>query len=391
MAARRCHRRDPPSPLTEGHTDCESSSAAAFVRWLLVDATVATHRRRSRRLPEGHPLASTVCPSSPGQCNEPRPQVARSGIVSHVRRFAMALLIALGGGPACTHVLRPYANTSPPGPTETVRLTWLGTAGIAIDDGKSMVLLDPFVSRAPLRRVLSRRPVEVDHQAVARWWERLAPGGREHVAVVVTHAHYDHSMDAPAFAQISGGQLYGSAVLVAQAHAGGFDPGRIHEVTGSDAIEVGGFRFTIFDSEHGGRRVFFPGEHPENFSIPAAARDYKPGPVLTVLVEHGSRRVLHHASAGWAPGMYDGVGPVDLVLLGAAGHADNQTDRYLAAVPLAVEARHVAPIHYDNFFGRLDPRPAALPGVKLRRLVHALEDHALSVVSLPLGETRALP
>ncbi len=302
----------------------------------------------------------------------------------------MALLMALGGS-ACTHVLRPHESATEPGSADAVRLTWLGTAGVAIDDGYSMVLLDPFVSRAPLRRVLSRRPVEVDHEAVAGWWERLAPGGREHVAVVVTHAHYDHSMDAPAFAEISGGRLYGSAVLVAQAHAAGFDPARTHEVTGSHAITVGRFQFTVFDSEHGGRRVFFPGEHPEAFAIPAAARDYKPGPVLSVLVEHGQRRVLHHASAGWSPRMYQGVGPVDLVLLGAAGHADRQTDRYLAAVPLAVNAGHVAPIHYDNFFARLDPKPSALPGVKLRRLVRALEEHDLSVVSLPLGETRALP
>lgn len=311
-----------------------------------------------------------------------------------MRRIRLALAMALAlvplASPGCARGLdRVEAHALPaPDPGEHppgVYVTWLGTAGMVIDDGETRIAIDPFVTRDSLSHVLLGRPVESSPEEVDRWLGRS--GSMELDAVVVTHSHYDHSLDAPTVARRTGAVLVGSPDTLAQARAQRLDsrlqvPARVGE-----PLRFGRFTVTLRRSAHGDPE-FFPGHLEGELRQPARARDYRTGEVYSVLVEHPLGTLLHHASAARRPETYDESTRADVVLLGLAGRDD--TEQYLHEVVDAVGATRVIPMHFDDFFRSLDRPLRPLPRIDLveffETLARARPD--LGVSTLPLGEPR---
>ncbi len=76
-----------------------------------------------------------------------------------------------------------------------LRITWLGTAGVFITDGKTGILIDPYVSRFGQFKILRNSPLKPNRDLIRKWTDIL---GRENIdAVIVTHSHFDHVADAP--------------------------------------------------------------------------------------------------------------------------------------------------------------------------------------------------
>ena len=127
--------------------------------------------------------------------------------VSTIRTILAMLAIPLVGcAPTDLYLSRLIA----PGPSEApgVSVTWLGTAGVLVSDGRTDILIDPFVSRYGLLRVGLGLPLHPRQDLIDAWLERL--GCRNVEAVLVSHSHYDHSLDAPYFARATGALLAGS-------------------------------------------------------------------------------------------------------------------------------------------------------------------------------------
>ena len=87
----------------------------------------------------------------------------------------------------------------PPG----LELRWLGVAGFSLRYEGTTVVIDPYVSRAPLGDLVRRRATVSDPVAVDRWLPRAD-------AVLVGHTHFDHAVDVPALARRDGAAVYGS-------------------------------------------------------------------------------------------------------------------------------------------------------------------------------------
>jgi len=78
-----------------------------------------------------------------------------------------------------------------------IRIRWLGTAGFVIESGTTTLLIDPFLTRPSLPRLFAV-PLVPDELAVrARVPERVD-------AVLCGHSHFDHLLDAPLIASITG-------------------------------------------------------------------------------------------------------------------------------------------------------------------------------------------
>src|SRR5258708_40356377 len=84
----------------------------------------------------------------------------------------------------------------------TVGMRWLGVAGTELSGDGRTLLIDPFVSRPPARRLWAGR-VAPDGALVA---EKVPQGD----VVLVTHAHWDHIMDVPEVARPPRPPAYGS-------------------------------------------------------------------------------------------------------------------------------------------------------------------------------------
>jgi len=256
----------------------------------------------------------------------------------------------------------------------TVRMTWLGTSGIFVTDGKTGILIDPYVSRFGLIKTLLGSPLSPDRCLIQKWTEKL--GKNSIHAVMVSHSHFDHVADAPYFAIETDTPLIGTESTLNVGRGAGMAESKLIEVKPDRVMSFGDFTVKFIESAHGllMGRTPYPGTIDKPLIPPAAAGEYKLGGVFALLITHPSGTVLHHGSAGFKPGMYDGtVGDVDVLLLGIASRGD--TDTYLENVALKSRPRLVIPVHLDNFFKPLEKEMSFLPGMKFSEFHRKAEKH----------------
>jgi len=267
-------------------------------------------------------------------------------------------------------------------------ITWLGTAGVLIEAGRDGILIDPYVSRVGMLRVFLGLSLKPDQKAIDKWLARL--GTKIH-AVIVSHSHFDHCLDAPYFALKTKALLMGSESTLNVGRGVPLDEKYLREAEIGRDIKIGPFTLKFIKSAHGPAflgKVPYPGKIDRPLTGPHPARDYKLGETYSVLVTHASGSILHHGSAGFINGMYEGI-KSDVVLLGIGGRGHTQT--YLENVALKLNAKIVVPIHYDNFFVSLDKKMKTLPGVNLREFLTTADKYRniFELKILSIGEKSA--
>jgi L-ascorbate metabolism protein UlaG (beta-lactamase superfamily) len=269
-----------------------------------------------------------------------------------------------------------------PGP-DRVRVRWLGTAGFALDYQGTTVLFDPYLTRASLLRVATSRLVP-DARAIAAHAPRAD-------AIVVGHTHFDHALDVPAIAALTGAHVYGSRSAVTLCRGSGLPEARLHDVErspGADpaVAEVGPFELRFHPSAHSRfalGRVPFPGEIADCDDVPLRFNHYRCGAVFAVEIRVAGRTILHLGSAELIEANLR-VREPDLLLLCAAGWT---TSRDLPErVARAITPRAVLLSHWDDFFRSIDKPARALPAMKLdqltERLGRANRDAKIGIVPL---------
>jgi L-ascorbate metabolism protein UlaG (beta-lactamase superfamily) len=242
-----------------------------------------------------------------------------------------------------------------------VRVTFAGVSTLAITDGETTLITDGFFTRPGLLRTVGAM-IAPDAGAIAAGLARL--GVTTAAAVIVLHSHYDHAMDAPVVARMTGAILVGSASTANIARGLDLPEGRIRIAEPDDVFQFGAFTVRMLRSRH------FPhgmamGEVEEPLVPPARAMDYKEGGSYSVVVEHPSGTLLVQGSAGFLPGVLDAV-HADVVLLGIAGlgsHDPAYRRDYWQAVVGAVQPTLVVPIHWDDFTRPLDEPLRPMPRV----------------------------
>src|SRR5215472_14017602 len=117
----------------------------------------------------------------------------------------------------------PLAAQSPPSVEKSgkVVLKWLGTAGWEINDGTTVILIDPYLSRIngprPPGAGSAGTPIPGDTRQLYGWDD---PGVSDaaiidsHIQrpnfILVTHTHYDHVLDVPYIAAKTHATLVGT-------------------------------------------------------------------------------------------------------------------------------------------------------------------------------------
>ncbi|OMC27912.1 MBL fold metallo-hydrolase [Mycobacterium sp. GA-1841] len=260
--------------------------------------------------------------------------------------------------------LAPYARffDVPSGtPQSPVTVTWAGVSTLLVDDGTSAILTDGFFSRPPLGRVVLRKLAP----SLPRIDGCLARLGIDKLeAVLPVHTHFDHAMDSAVVAERTGARLVGGTSTAQVGVGHGLAPDRIVTVTPGEAVSLGAYEVTLFESEHCPPDRF-PGDITEPVMPPVKVSAYRCGEAWSTLVHHqpSGRRVLIVGSAGAVPGALDGQ-RADVVYLGV-GQLGLQPEQYLidywTHTVRAVGARRVVLIHWDDFFRPLHEPLRALP------------------------------
>lgn len=267
--------------------------------------------------------------------------------------------------------------------------TWLGVTALLLRDDRHAILIDPFFSRPPglLNMALNRR-IAPDEALIRQWLAKLDVQKLD--AVLVSHSHFDHAMDAGVVARLTGATLVGSESTANIGRGAGLPESALRVIRDGDALRFGDFHVSFIASRHAGATGGKPtGDIGAPLVPPARYLDYRLGGTWSILIDHPQARVLHHGSAGFIPGALAGR-EADVVFMGVALIDDLNT--YLRETVDSVGARTVIPTHWDDFTRPLDQPLRPFPVVV--RLDRFFQDMArlrpqVRVKTMELG--RAVP
>ncbi len=190
-----------------------------------------------------------------------------------------------------------------------VEVRYLGHSAVLLTDGKTRILIDPFLTGNPLA------PLGVDKV--------------EADLILVTHAHGDHFGDAVALSK-KGGTVVSTFEIATYA-----------ERHGAKAIpmNIGGrYRF------EGGWLQWFPAWHSSSFPDGTYG-----GMPMGVVVELGGKRIYHAGDTALFSDMrLIGEVGLDLALLPIGDHFTMGPEEALKALEL-LKPKRVVPIHYNTF------------------------------------------
>lgn len=261
-----------------------------------------------------------------------------------------------------------------------IDITWFGTSAILLRDGKTSLFIDPYFSRYSVPHMCFNK-IAPDEKRNRKWLETA--GINKLTAVLVSHSHFDHVLDAPFIAQETGATLLGSETTANIARGQGLNDERIETVTTGKPINIGDFTITFIRSRHGGM-VMKPTHLTKPLPSPAFAYEYPEGNVYSILIKHPNGSFLHHASARYIPGELEPY-KADVVFLGIA--LNNNMSAYIRNVVNTVGAKTIYPIHWDDFFIPLEKPIKPLPfGVHMKQFFQDMNAYPdLKVETLPIG------
>lgn len=240
---------------------------------------------------------------------------------------------------------------------------WLGTAGLFVSDGETSFYIDPYVSRVSAFSVFSGRKIKPDIKSIDECISRTS--GQNAAAVLLGHSHFDHLLDAPEFAMKTGAMLVGSESTANAGLGAGLPQDKIRVIKNGSTLDMGAFNVRFIEGIHGPAflgKIPYPGIIEKPFTTPAKASVYKLGGFFGMVVSHPLGTFIHHGSAGWIPGMYDGI-KAHTVFLCLAGR--KETRSYLEETALKTGAERIIPIHHDWFFSPFEKGVRLLKGVRI--------------------------
>lgn len=250
--------------------------------------------------------------------------------------------------------------------TPRVQLKYLGTAGWEITDGKTVVLIDPFLSRPRMvtpgddtsptdtRPLLTRDDMAQSDTAVIDAHIQRAD------FILITHTHLDHVLDMPYIARKTGATVVGTESTYNYARSLGVTGDKLIVVRGGEDYELGGLSVKVVPSLHGVlRRAPFlrrdpnaplaPALFPANAKPPFRFRDLLiEGGTVAYLIRMNGRQILVFGSMNYIEREVEGLRP-DVVLVGAMPERReiyDYTGRLLRALG---SPRIVLPTHWDRF------------------------------------------
>lgn len=230
---------------------------------------------------------------------------------------------------------------------DIITFRWLGVAGFTLQIQSYTLAVDPFFSRPRLRYVLGGRP-----QAQTGLAEQYLP---ECQAILVTHAHHDHLMDAPGIARRTGAQLYGSPNSCQIAQVLGLAAPQTRVVQAGDKLQLGPVAVDVYAGVHPWLPLYGPGKVKPDLQAPLRLVEYRMDTDLNYHFQLDGLSVLD-----WG-GKLDGPAPRAEVLVCGAGRNERRLEEFLGHV----QPRLVIPVHWDNLFQPLAHGVHPMPGARI--------------------------
>lgn len=254
----------------------------------------------------------------------------------------------------------------------SLKVTFLGTSSLYFNDGETGILIDGFFTRPGNLPQLFFGQIASDHQIVRQTLERL---GITHLdAIPVFHSHYDHAMDAPEIARLTGAQILGSQSTAMIGRGAGLPERQLKVVELGREYHFGKFTLRFTESKH----VPLPGliestgmmgEITEPLYQPASLYAYAEGITYAIEVSHPEGTSMLHSGA-FLPGEFQGrkIDTLFLCTPGLPKLSEAEREQFYQEIIRAPGVKRVVPVHWDDF-----TRPLTEPLVPLPRFAEDLD------------------
>ncbi|MEY9973980.1 L-ascorbate metabolism protein UlaG (beta-lactamase superfamily) [Lysinibacillus sp. RC46] len=243
-----------------------------------------------------------------------------------------------------------------------IKVTFLGTSSLLFDDGNTQLLIDGFISRPPLLKILPFSTVKTDADAVNKALEKIGIDNNKLQGLFIAHTHYDHALDLAYIAKQTGTHVYGSESAINIGLGNGINMKQMSVYEVNKAMQFGDFSVTVLRSKHS--PTFDEGEKiKEPLKQPAKALDYHEDSSYDFVITHHNKTFFVKPSANYIDGALDDIRADVLFLgIGVLGAQDQDfQNMYYEQTVRKVQPKLIIPIHWDNFNKPLTDTLEALP------------------------------
>lgn len=245
-------------------------------------------------------------------------------------------------------------------PDTAIVVQFAGVSTLLLSDGETTILTDGYFTR-PSALQLGFGKIAPNEDDVKWAVKRLGITTLD--AILVVHSHFDHAMDAPLVAKLTGAPVYGSESTANICRGLGLQEGQIRLLEEKQSLQFGDFRVTPILSNHyefanervrasalgGNQEITAP-------LVPPVPQDaYKMGGAYTFYIEHPLGTFLIHSSAGWKENTLDSI-QADVVFLGVGGlgaQTETYQQEYFRQIVDQVNPQRVILIHWDALTGSI--------------------------------------
>ncbi len=239
-------------------------------------------------------------------------------------------------------------------PTTGLTVQFLGNTNILLDDGETRILTDGFFSR-PSAYSLIFGEVSPNISRINDCLKRAKIINLD--AVIPVHSHFDHAMDAPVVARLTGAKLIGSSSTLNIGRGLKLPEEQMREAPLNKFISIGKFEIMFIASNHWRypdpeqRKRLLNQPITAPLVPPASIYDYKEGISYTLLIKHEGTAIAIQGSAGYKENVIPNF-DADIQFLAIAGIElmdDVYNQKYQKYVVDAVNPEVIVPIHWDDF------------------------------------------